>query len=215
MSRLTRAVAVAVYACRLMPGSSWRRLRQLPVLGSKIVAPLADAVRLVYGDEADTARRQEREEPFAAFADQALRRDVQQAVASLSQPCDDRAFLGGGQRAVVQTCGYAVAHERVDLILHQRDERGDHHGEAWAHDRGRLKAERLAAAGRQHHQRVAAREHGLHGFALERPERRVTPVAGERVLEQGERVTADMIPRPVVQLAADRLGETRVGGGLH
>ena len=45
-----------------------------------------------------------------------------------------------------------------------------------AHERRRLEAERLAAAGRQHDDRVAPGEDRVHGFALQRPERRVAPV---------------------------------------
>ena len=41
MSRLTRAVAVAVYACRADAGQPLAQLRQLSVLRSEIVAPLA------------------------------------------------------------------------------------------------------------------------------------------------------------------------------
>ena len=52
-----------------------------------------------------------------------------------------------------------------------------------AHERGRLEAEGLAAAGRQHDDGVAAAEHGVHGFALERTEGGVAPVPGENVFE--------------------------------
>ena len=58
---------------------------ELAVLGPEVVAPLADAVRFVDGDEADADRRQQRQKLVGAFADQPLGRDVEQLVASLTQ----------------------------------------------------------------------------------------------------------------------------------
>ena len=55
MSLRTRSVAVAVNACMLTPGSIWPQLGELPILRPEIVSPLADAVRLVDGDEARRA----------------------------------------------------------------------------------------------------------------------------------------------------------------
>ncbi len=58
--------------------------------------------------------------------------------------------------------------------------------DAGAHDRRRLKAERLSAAGRQHDDRVAAGEHGVHRFLLQRTEGGVAPVTGNGLLEAGD-----------------------------
>ena len=52
-------------------------------------------------------------------------------------------------------------------------------------ERGGLEAQRLAAAGRQHHDAVAAREHGVHRLALQRPEVREAPDAVKRVTQDG------------------------------
>ena len=46
--------------------------------------------------------------------------------------------------------------QRVDLVLHQRDQRRDDHPDARPDQRRDLVAQRLAAAGRHQHQRVAA-----------------------------------------------------------
>ena len=71
----------------------------------------------------------------------------------------------------------AARAERIDLILHQRDERGDYDIGA-AGDRGRnLVAERLAAPGRHHHQRVAPIEAGSDGLGLQRPQGFIAPEA--------------------------------------
>ena len=50
------------------------------------MSPLTDAMRLVYRDEADGARRQEVEEALAAFSYQALGRDVKQLNLPLRRP---------------------------------------------------------------------------------------------------------------------------------
>ena len=58
--------------------------RQLAILRPEVMAPLADAVRLVDRDEADRPRRQHVEEPVAAVADQALGRDVEQSIPAVA-----------------------------------------------------------------------------------------------------------------------------------
>ena len=126
--------------------------------------------------------RQPPDERVAALADEPLGRDVEQRIAALAKAgAHASAFWSARQRAVVAGRRHAVADERVDLVLHQRDERRDDQREAVADERRRLEAQRLAAARRQHEQRVAAGEDGVHRFALQRPERGVAPVAaGER-----------------------------------
>ena len=151
--------------------------------------PLADAVRLVDGDETDRPRREHVEESIAAVADEALGRDVEQAIPAVAHAARHLALLFGRQRAVVAGRRHAVADKRVDLILHQRDQRRDDDRETVAGDRRRLEAERLAAAGRQHEQRIAAGQHGLHRFALQRTERVVAPGTCSRM--RGDRTRAD------------------------
>ena len=51
---------------------AWQELtqpRELTVFRSEVVPPLADTVRFIHGDEADRARRQQRQEAVAPFAD--------------------------------------------------------------------------------------------------------------------------------------------------
>src|SRR5688572_7674275 len=55
---------------------------ELTVLGTEIMPPLADAMRLVHGNEADLAAREHRDEGIRPFAGQALRRHVDETVAS-------------------------------------------------------------------------------------------------------------------------------------
>src|SRR3712207_2067246 len=69
-------------------------------------------------------------------------------------------------RAVDEGGGQPPRPQRVHLILHQRDERRDDDRHAPAHQRRKLKAERLAAARRHDDDRVVAAEDGLDDLAL-------------------------------------------------
>ena len=161
---------------------------ELAVFRTEVVAPLADAVRLVDRHEVHAAASQHREEAVAALPCQPLRRHVQQAEPPLAQPGDDGRLTVGGERAVVAGGSDTVADERVHLILHQRDQWGDHDRQSLTEERRRLETERLSGAGRHHDQRVAARHDRVHGFALERPERGVPPVPLQHLAELGRRV---------------------------
>ena len=74
------------------------------------------------------ARR--RQEAVAAFADEALGRDVEQAEAPLREPAHHVGLVVRRERAVVERRRHAVADQRVHLVLHQRDERRHHHRQA-------------------------------------------------------------------------------------
>src|SRR5262249_2103283 len=95
-------------------------------------------------------------------------------------------LLLGGLRAVDLDGGDAAGLERIDLVLHQGDERADDDGGVAAQDGGGLVAERLAAAGGQDHDRVAAVEDGAHGPFPQRPEGVVAPVTFDDAFEAVE-----------------------------
>jgi hypothetical protein len=56
--------------------------------------------------------------------------------------------------------------ELVRLVLHQRDQRRDHHGQPGQQQRRELVDQRLARAGGHHHQRVAAVQDGADHLLL-------------------------------------------------
>jgi hypothetical protein len=64
----------------------------------------------------------------------------------------------------------------ADLVLHQGDEGRDHDREAAQHEGGYLKADGLAAAGRQHGERVSALQHRVDDRRLGRTEVRIAEV---------------------------------------
>jgi hypothetical protein len=127
--------------------------RQADVFRAEIVAPLRDAVRLVDREQRD-ARIVEQVE--AALRHQALGRHVDQVdFAGAHQAFDAQRFLEGLGR-IQEGRAHADFFQRIDLVLHQRDQRRDDHAHALAQQRGDLVAQRLAAAGRHQDQGVAA-----------------------------------------------------------
>ncbi len=156
---------------------------ELTIFGTEVVPPLADAVRFVDRHELHVALGEPVDEPVTALAGQTFRRYVEQPIAAFAQAGRDRVLLVRAQRAVVESRRDTVADEGVDLILHQGDERRYDDAEARADERRRLEAERLAAAGGHHDDRVATFQDGVHGLPLQGPKRGVAPVAFENLAE--------------------------------
>jgi hypothetical protein len=127
--------------------------RQLPILRPEVVPPLRHAMGLVDGEQCRRAVPQMREErvgeqPFRRHVDQ-----VQLAGAHLSL---DPGRLGAGDAGVQRRGAHAELPERRHLVLHQRDQRRHHDGDARPAQGRDLVAQRLAATGRHQHQRVTA-----------------------------------------------------------
>ena len=121
---------------------------ELAVLRAEIVAPLADAVRFVDGDERQVRLLQHPPQRLAALADDPLGRHVEQPAPVLAHARQHLVALVRQQRAVQERRRHAVDAQAVDLILHQRDERRDDEREA---------ALRAASAPRLGQPRPAAR----------------------------------------------------------
>jgi hypothetical protein len=67
---------------------------------------------------------------------------------------------------------YAKLAQRGHLVVHQRDQRRNDHRGARPAQRGNLKADALAAAGRHQHQRVATGDYVVYHLLLVAPESR-------------------------------------------
>ena len=130
--------------------------RQAQVFRAEVVAPLRHAVRFVDGEQRDAAAFQQLQ---TAVGQEAFRRHVQQVqLARQEGPlhvAGDLPFLG----RVQERGAHAEFGQRVDLVLHQRDQWRHDDAGAFAHQRGDLIAQRLAAAGGHEHERVAAADH--------------------------------------------------------
>ena len=164
-------------------GPALGELGEREVVGAEVVAPLRDAVRLVDREQGDAAAL---EEPLRGLGVEPLGRDVEQVeLAGEVGALDPRPF--GRLLAGVQVGGaHAVAHEGVDLVVHERDERRHHHARALAQQRRDLVAEALAAAGRHEHDRVAAARDLRDDLGLLAAERVVAEDGVQRLGGRGE-----------------------------
>ncbi len=162
--------------------------RQLDVLGPEVVAPLRYAVGLVDGEQGDVRIL---EQVQAALRHQPFRRHVHQVdLAGAHQALDAVRFLVGLGR-VEEGGAHAHLGQCVDLVLHQRDQRRDHHAHAVADQRRDLVAQRLAAAGGHQYQRVAARAHVFHNLGLLAAEGRIAENGLQQLQGVGAGVSHD------------------------
>ena len=134
-------------------GPALGELGEREVVGAEVVAPLRDAVRLVDREQGDAAAL---EEPLGGLGVEPLGRDVEQVELAGQVGALDLGPLGRLLAGVQVGGAHAVAHEGVDLVVHERDERRHHHARALAQQRRDLVAEALAATGRHEHDGVAA-----------------------------------------------------------
>ncbi len=177
-------------------GQNFPQPDQLAIFRPEIVAPLADAMRFVDRDLRDL--------PFFYLLDkrlehEPLRRDVEKTKFTVVQSPQARPRLRPVERGVQKRCRDPARLKRVDLILHERDERGNHNRQAVAQESGQLKTKRLSAARRHECKNIASGERVAHDLLLERPEGRVAEVLLEGVWEgdaihPGEPVSSVSIP---------------------
>jgi hypothetical protein len=134
-------------------------------------------VRLVHGKErnagiAQPLRGRSRVEPFGRHVQQ-----LHVATLRARKPVRD---LIRCERAIDECRGQAARDERVDLVLHERDQWRDDDRQLGKHQRRYLIAQRFAAASRQHHQRVTASQDRLDSRLLPGPKRGVPEMFRER-----------------------------------
>ena len=143
---------------------------QFEVIGPEVVPPLGHAVRLVDREQRDPAAI---EQPHRRFGPQPLRRQVEQVQLARQERRLDPPPLARLLGRVEEPGPHAQRGQRVHLVLHQRDERRDDHAGAVPDERRDLVAQRLAAAGRHEHERVAAAGDVVDDLPLPAPERLV------------------------------------------
>ncbi len=156
------------------------QFRELDVLGPEVVAPLRHAVRLVDGEQRELAARVELvHQADETVGKQALGRDVHQIELAAHQAAFGVDHRVESERGIEESGAYAGLQQRVDLILHQRDQRRDDDADARPQQRRNLEAQGLAAAGWHQHQRVAAVAHMLDDLGLMAAKLRVAENAME------------------------------------
>ena len=125
-------------------------LRQPQIVGPEVVPPFRDAMGFIHGKQRDPRPLNGLAEPFV---DEPFRRDVQQPQPARANLVHHGPVLVQGQRGIEPPRGDAPSHQRVDLILHQGDQRRNDQRQARQQQGGNLVAERFAAAGREHGRR--------------------------------------------------------------
>ena len=130
------------------------------------MAPFADAMRLVDGEEADLDVP---EELGVLLLGEALRRHIQDLGAPIGDVLAHAQGLVPGE-GTVQEMRHALlvaeAPKGIHLVLHQGDQRAHHDGGPFHHDGGKLVAEALASASGHDHEGVAPIEDALHDGLL-------------------------------------------------
>ena len=139
------------------------QLAQLQVFRAEVMAPLRHAVGLVDGEQRDVQLAQEIEH---ARLHQALGRQVQHLQLTAAHAPGQLTLLLGVQGGVQRGRSHPKLIERGDLVVHQRDQRRNHHREAGAQQPRHLKTQRLAAAGGHQYQRIAAVGHAFDDCCL-------------------------------------------------
>ena len=85
-----------------------------------------------------------------SFVDEPFRRDVQQPQPAGADFVHDGSVFVERQRGIEPPRGDSPRRQRVDLVLHQGDQRRHDEGQTRQEQGGNLIAQRLAAAGRKH-----------------------------------------------------------------
>ncbi len=142
-------------------GKGIEQRTQLAVVGAEIVAPFGNAMRLVDGEQAQGRRRQQIAEGRLAGS---LGRDVEQVELAGAKGVLRLAPVGIG--AGQGRRGDAVGARRTQLVVHQRDQRGDHHAGARQDRRRQLVGQRLARARGHDRQRRLTRQDAPDDFVL-------------------------------------------------
>ena len=143
------------------PAAAAGRIGQAAVVGTEVVPPLRDAVRLVHGEARQRAAPTR--SPGERFGREALGRDVEEAELSIPRARRwPRAAPPARRASGARPPRMPLRFKLVHLVLHEGDERRDDERQA-RQDHGReLIAERLSGAGRHDGENVPAGEHRAH-----------------------------------------------------
>ena len=127
MSAMTRSFAVAVVQSTGTPrGQRLEHAHDAPVVGAEVVAPVADAVRLVDHEQADRARDDagsisSRKRSFANRSGETSSRSTGRRPRSLL----DRAPTRRGSSLLIVSARTPMRVGHLDLVAHQREQRRD------------------------------------------------------------------------------------------
>ena len=182
---------------------------QLEVLRPEVVAPFADAVGLVHGDQGADQAAKERPEPGVA---EPLGGDVGEGQPAGPELAEATPHLGRIEGRGKVRGGDAALLERANLVLHEGDERRDDQRGPAKQRGGELVGEALAAAGRGDEEQAPDGEQPLDRLPLPGTEVRMTQPteSGVEVEPAGFRDRLDLFRHP-----HRSLGACRVALGCH
>ena len=155
---------------------------QLKVVGPEVVSPFRDAMRFVDCEEGERSSGQASPEFFVG---QALGSHVEEFQSVVFKSAIKVACFVGRQGGVQSCHRNPFGGERIDLVLHQCDERGDHQGESLEEHGGELVAERFTSSGREDRESGPVCQDGTDGRFLTSAKRIVTEVFLESLMRGG------------------------------
>lgn len=138
-------------------------VRQLQVVGTKIVPPLRDAVRFVDHQQRDRHLLQEIAEAFVFQTLHGNHQDLQLAGTGAGHHVTG---IVTALRRIDAACRNATAPQELKLILHQRQQRRDHQRQVRQQQRRQLITQGLAGAGGENRRRRAPSQHRADGGLL-------------------------------------------------
>ena len=145
--------------------------RQSDVLRSEVMAPLRYAVRFIDGKQGNGYAIQHFK---ATLSQQTLRRDIQEIQLTLAQ-CTLHAHGFVKALTGIQKRGAnAEFAQCIDLILHEGDEWRNNDAASMTQQRRDLITQRLAAASRHKHKRIATTRDQLNNLCLRSAKGRIT-----------------------------------------
>ena len=178
------------------------------VVAAEIVAPLRDAMRLVDREQRDIAAPQHLQ---AARHVQPFGRHVQQIERAIANRAFDPTGLARRQPGIERGGPHPRLPQRVDLVLHQRDQRRHDNADPGAQQRRQLIAQRFAAAGRHQHDRIAAGDDMLDDLLLLTAEAGITEDAAQHG-ERGLQILVDHAAPRMLVVGGDTLSAISARG---
>ena len=166
------------------PRQRINKLANLQVSGAEILAPLAHAVGLVNGHERHAnagGTRSLLRKGQKTRLEQALGRHVHKLVAALARPLEHGVLLGRSKAGVEIAGSRTRREQRTGLVLHKRQQRTHHKGDAGQHERGHLVANGLAGARGHNTQRITTGKDRIDHAVLSRAKRGIAKIGAERV----------------------------------
>ena len=135
--------------------------------------PLTDTVGFIDSQERQAHMTQQ----MIQLCDGPLRGDIEELDAACHTPATDQEVVSRVVAAVQGLCGDAVGTQRLHLVLHQTDQRRDHHRRSLHHQGRNLIAKAFPASCGHQHEGIISSRHVLDDRLLVLTERIISKIA--------------------------------------